>query len=172
MLRIQQADAVWYVRHNLRRGTILSCAGGGLVVISSASLLAPDRGVLMWFLAGLIAAIGVGLFILGMLALRERVTFRISTRDDEVELTIRSGSDRRYRTRRTKVDRVQLELAPNATRTATDAWVVRISGFGDKMITLSKGDERDMKVLARQLATDLDADLEEPRGFTTRHDRS
>lgn len=169
MARVEQREDIWYIRHNLRRGSILCAGGATLVLISSLSLVYPDRGAAMWVLAAAIFFIGAGLIVLGGLALRERVTFRISLREDEVELTVRSGSDRRYRTRRSAVDRVLLELAPNAPRTANDGWSVRVSGFGEKMVVIAKGQERAMKTLARQLAADLGAELEEPRGFTSRH---
>ncbi|GEM_PF-5193280 len=170
MVRIQEGNDIRYVRHNLRRGLFLCGCGAILVLFSSLSLLHPGRGLWMWSLAGLLFLIGSALLVIGGLALRERVSFRISRTDDEVELLVRSGSERAYRTRRSQANRVVLEFAGNVPRTASDAWSVRISGFGETLVLIARGSERPMKFLARQLATDLGADLSEPRGFTSRHD--
>lgn len=176
MLRTIQGQDVIYIRHNLKRATILVGSGIVLLAIVGASFATrDDRSTFVLLLGGLIGLIGIGLGVLGMLALRERVYFRISRPNDLIELTILSGEKRSYRAKLANANRVLLEKPPNATRSNTEGWSVRVSGFGEKFVLLSKGSEYDMKKFAKALAEDLGAKIEEgslvPRpDLPSRHD--
>jgi hypothetical protein len=161
MIRTVEGSEVIYIRHNIRRGMVMFLIGLVLLAVASVAFFGQDHGMVVWVLAGVIALIGLGLSILGALALRERVYFRIAPEKDLVELTIHSQGVRSYRTRMSAANRVVLELAANAHRSSSDGWSVRVAGFGDKLVLLSRGDERSMKILARQLAEDLKARVEE-----------
>jgi hypothetical protein len=171
MLRTVQGDDVIYIRHNLVRASILVGSGIVLLAIVGASFFTrEERTTTMFVLGGVIGAIGIGLGVLGMLALRERVCFRISPANDLIELMILSGESRTYRAKLSNATRVLVEKSPNASRSATDGWSVRVSGFGEKLVLLARGNEHEMKKFARKLAEDLGAKVEEGSGFPPRPD--
>lgn len=176
MLRTVQGKDIVYIRHNLMRASILVGSGVVLLAIVAASFATrDDRSTGILVLGILIGVIGIGLGVLGMLALRERVYFRISPDNDLIELSIQSGETRSYRAKMSNARRVLLEKPANATRSASDGWSVRVSGFGEKFVLLAKGNEHDMKRFARSLAEDLGGKVEEgslvPRpDLPSRHD--